>query len=525
MRVEDIQSVYSLLKDDDATKAFNETVRQIASGDLDGSPLVKWAQFDLDGRFARGGSTTLQGLVKTSVISPSDDPDIQDLVQAVSEQGLEAGRVLFAHDKRSFYWILPHTTLPVDERPREQLIAIAVSEPLFDQVLQHFNRGRGLTAAERRVAYHLAAGLSLREAAALDGVSFETKRTHLKSLSGKLQCGGQTDLVRLILGQLFHVMSVTQSESWFAGEAERFVARYLARDVRLNMRRMPNGRLVRTLECGPLEGTPVFVVHGMMFPTILFDIGRHLKAASVRFIIPVRRGYLERLALDMSGVGADLIEQTWQDLTQLIESESDGPALVLGQSYGGVIALRFAARHPRHVARLMLLSTNLARPKPSDVAFAGRFYGSLRKLSRNRAYAQMITLQFAPHYSDESSCRTALQRLFAGCDADLAVLDGIDGKPPTYHWYGDLHACSLAGVAEDFRFTMDDWDEEVQRLEVPFRFLHGADDPLTRPDELRKLLASNPLGSLETVPCGGHFTASSQAEEVWRAVGRWAAGT
>lgn len=524
MRVEDIHSVYSLLEDEDAAKAFDETLRRIVDANSDDSPLVKWAEFEIGGRFVRGGSTTLHGLAKTSILAPGNDPDVQALSQAVAEHGLEAGRVIAAGDNQSFYWVLPHKTAPVDEQPREQLIAIAVTEPLFDQVLQHFNAGRGLTAAERRVAYQIAAGLSLREAAALDEVGFETKRTHVKSLSGKMQCGGQTDLVRLMLGQLFYVMSATQADTWFAGETERFVSRYLADDVRLNVRRLPSGRLIRTLECGPIEGTPVFMIHGMMFPTILFDIGRHLKEASVRFIVPIRRGYLERLALDVSGAGEDLIDHTWQDLAQLIESDCEGPAPVLGQSYGGVIALRFAAHYPRHVSDLMLLSTNLARPKLSDAEFAGRFYGSLRRLSRNRAYAQMITLQFAPHYAEETSSRTALRRLFAGCAADLEVLDGIDGKPPTYGWFGDLHGCSLAGVAEDFRFTMDDWDEEVRRIQAPFRFLHGADDPLTRPDELRKFLEMNPRGSLETLPHGGHFMASSQARNVWQAVGRWAAG-
>ncbi len=521
MRVDDVKSVFSLLREDDAERAVAEMLRRMARSGGDDGPELRWAEFESGGRFVRGGLTSLAGQARATMLTPTDDPALLALVSALDENGLEAGRIIASLNPDEFYWVLPHRTVPAKDTPRDLLIVIAVTEALFDQILQHFNVGRHLTNAERRIAFQLLAGFSLRDAATRDGVGLETKRAQIKSLSAKMQCGGQTDLVRLILGQMYLLLTATQSDAWFTGDTERFVARYLNQDVRLSVRRLSGGRLIRILECGPPDGRPVYLVHGMMFPTILFGSGPHLASAGIRLIIPIRRGYLEKLVLGRTENG-DLMEESWKDLYQLLQMDGRGPVPLLAQSYGAVIGLRFAARFPRAVSSLMALSTNLARPDPSDVEYAGKFYGSLRRLSRNRAYAQMITLQFADHYADREGCRTVLRRLFAGSSADREVLDGFQGKPATYDWFGDLHASSLAGVAEDFRFTMDDWDDEVGRLKCDFTFLHGTSDPLTRPGELDKYVDMNPRGRVMTIRGGGHFMASSHADTVWQAVGQWA---
>jgi DNA-binding CsgD family transcriptional regulator len=56
-----------------------------------------------------------------------------------------------------------------------------------------------LTAAEMRVASAIAAGLSLREAARAHDVSYETARSHLKSIYSKLGVNSQVALVRRLM--------------------------------------------------------------------------------------------------------------------------------------------------------------------------------------------------------------------------------------------------------------------------------------------------------------------------------------
>lgn len=55
-----------------------------------------------------------------------------------------------------------------------------------------------LTPAEGSVLGHLAAGLSLREIAALRDVRIETVRHQCKTILGKMRCRRQSDLVRIV---------------------------------------------------------------------------------------------------------------------------------------------------------------------------------------------------------------------------------------------------------------------------------------------------------------------------------------
>ena len=59
----------------------------------------------------------------------------------------------------------------------------------------------GLTLAEARLAYALAAGSSLEEAAATCAVAISTARSYLKTIFLKTSTSRQSDLVRLILSQ------------------------------------------------------------------------------------------------------------------------------------------------------------------------------------------------------------------------------------------------------------------------------------------------------------------------------------
>ncbi len=64
---------------------------------------------------------------------------------------------------------------------------------------EHLKDMHGLTPAEVRIASGLAAGLSLREMAQANGVSYETIRTQLKSIYNKTAVNSQAALVSLLM--------------------------------------------------------------------------------------------------------------------------------------------------------------------------------------------------------------------------------------------------------------------------------------------------------------------------------------
>lgn len=159
-------------------------------------PGFRWAEFDLSGRFIGGAS----GVGRS-------DPLVELLSRRAAAGDVDAGHLEWVAGSECFLWYLPIRFHDDGSRTDIRLRGIAVDFNLFAEVTGLFNSAANLTLAETRTLFQLVAGINLRSAARLDKVAYETKRSHLKSAAEKLGCVGQKDLLRKIMGQLFHLMS------------------------------------------------------------------------------------------------------------------------------------------------------------------------------------------------------------------------------------------------------------------------------------------------------------------------------
>jgi DNA-binding CsgD family transcriptional regulator len=85
------------------------------------------------------------------------------------------------------------------EGPTAALIIERMNLPLRPDFKDTLPRIDQLTAAEMRIAAGIAAGLSLREVARTNDVSYETARSHLKNIYSKLGVNSQVGLVRWLM--------------------------------------------------------------------------------------------------------------------------------------------------------------------------------------------------------------------------------------------------------------------------------------------------------------------------------------
>lgn len=150
---------------------------------------------DAPARTSPGGRLTLQGKEAAAALEllslrlgTHAEPHVS-LVKATDGAAYRITLVRLRSDV--FVELLNGPTVAVLVEPATSLLP--------EERREHLKDMHGLTPAEIRIASGLASGLSLREMAQANGVSYETIRTHLKSIYAKTDVNSQAALVSLLM--------------------------------------------------------------------------------------------------------------------------------------------------------------------------------------------------------------------------------------------------------------------------------------------------------------------------------------
>lgn len=528
MRKETLDAVFSLLPRQKADFAIRRLFERAGQHYLPDAFQLRWAEFELDGRFVRAGISDIADLATTIVSTVQSDQGISLLARRAEAGHLRAGMTEWNPGCESFLWFLPYRFFDSGGKAGTRLRGMVITVELFGEIIEIFNGGANLTWSEKRTLFQLVGGLELREAADLDEVSYETKRAQTKAACEKLHCTGQKDLVRQAVGQLVHLMSVSDSELRHSEPAVTFADTYLYDDMQLVVRHHSSGAILRYLVGGPTTGSPAVMVHGMMFPVILRGIAPFLERHNIRLFVPIRSGYLESRSLAALFEEGDLVELGFREIVQILEEEGLGPVPLIGNSLGGALALRFALKHPHLFSNLILLSANLARPSSESEQEGSSFYKGMHDLKSDTLLFKLVNLEYRKFYSNAETCKHILTTHFAGSEVDLSVLNGQRTGRPAYEMFASAYSSSTLGIAEDFRSVMTAETISANGLAMPLSIIHGEDDPLTSPERVIGTFRAPHSGLSRIIQGAGHFAPISHGKEVWGAVAeacRIAAGT
>ena len=497
----------------EAATAASELVERYSCGPRSNA-LLPWLDITLDGRIVRGGVTSLRDRSTRLIAEPAGQPELAALARVASEADtIPAGQVIPAGDGGCFFWFAPAPSS--SEHAGAALRGLAVGPEVFSVIVERFAPEDGVTGAEKRALFQLVAGLGPRKAATADHVSFETKRAQIKSLCAKLHCSGQTDLVRRMVGQLVHLLYLTESGAADARVAEEFARHHLPPSVRLIIQQLDNGHMLRAFECGPQTGRPVLVAHGMLFPIVLLNAGAACERLGLRLIMPIRSGYLD----DSSGTALFKEVDRVQDQDDIAQftTRFSRRIPVVGHSIGASWALDFARRYPGRIDRLVLLSPNFLGDTRSTSVFSS-FLDGLKALAVRPGLLRFIAWQFRKQFLDERVLRQVWRRICGESSDDLAVLDGRRGAGPIYGWFEAGYRSSPGGVADDMTAAGGSWREQLADLPLPVTIVAGANDPVAGYAREWDRIAAAPGVTLVRLPAGGHLVAASHANETWKVV-------
>jgi 3-oxoadipate enol-lactonase len=222
------------------------------------------------------------------------------------------------------------------------------------------------------------------------------------------------------------------------------------------------------------EGPPLFLFHSLLSDRASFDAIVPELSKSYRVIVPELPGFGRSQAV---GGGLAGVADRMADAVRDAAGSKD--AIVLGNGYGGFVALQMAIRHPKIATRLVLADCGAAFSEPGREAFRNMAAASRAKGLSAITDVAMRRL-FAPDFQAEHPDLMRDRReAFLNTDADVfrAACD------------------ALAGL---------DLRPELGQVKVPVLVLVGEHDEATPPPMSHELAAGLPQAHLEIVPGCAH---------------------
>jgi 3-oxoadipate enol-lactonase len=239
-------------------------------------------------------------------------------------------------------------------------------------------------------------------------------------------------------------------------------------------------------------GTPLFLFHSLLSDRASFDAVVPELARSFRVIVPELPGFGRSQAV-AGGLAA--IADRMADLVR--EVAAGGEAIVLGNGYGGLVALQMAIRHPGLATRLILADAGAAFSEPGRQAFRNMAAAASEKglaaitdVAMRRLFAPEFQAAHPALMQDrrEAFLRTDVNVFRAACDA-LASLDlraEVSGvKVPALVMVGEHDEATpppmsqeLASLLPDARLKIIPGCAHVPQLQSPELFLEAIADLL-----------------------------------------------
>jgi pimeloyl-ACP methyl ester carboxylesterase len=250
------------------------------------------------------------------------------------------------------------------------------------------------------------------------------------------------------------------------------------------------------------SGLPLVLLHA--FP---LDHGMWLRqeplGESLRLIVPDLRGFGGSTGSVPRGI-ADLAD----DVAALLDGlHLERPAVICGVSMGGYVAQHVAARHPDHVAALVLVDTKLEADTPEARAARVDLAGKVGRLGQSILADAMIPRLLAVPRSDADPAVVARHA------ENRALLQALVERQPV----ATIQA-ALAALGD-----RPDMTAALARVEVPTLLVVGAEDQITPPACLEAAEAIIPRATLLIVPAAGHLVPLEAPEVFNRALGEFLA--
>jgi pimeloyl-ACP methyl ester carboxylesterase len=248
------------------------------------------------------------------------------------------------------------------------------------------------------------------------------------------------------------------------------------------------------------DGSLVVLVHGLE--------GCHLNWMTVG---PALAGAHRVIAPDLYGFGltppgsrGSGLEANADLVAELVRKYGDGPATLVGNSMGGLVAMLTATRHPEVVSRLVLVDPAL--PPPNRLRIHPEVLLKLAGPTLPVAGPQLIRLYRRTHTPEEHN-----KESLAFITADPDAVDPAQAQASlemtrlrrTMSWSIDGFVDAARSIAAH-TLSRRRFDDLVHRITQPTLLIHGDQDRLVPIAAARRVAAMRPDWQLSVWEHTGH---------------------
>jgi pimeloyl-ACP methyl ester carboxylesterase len=243
------------------------------------------------------------------------------------------------------------------------------------------------------------------------------------------------------------------------------------------------------------QGSPLLLIHGAGAHADLSDGALPALAAQHRVIVYDRRGHSRSGSTPAAKRG--YLQRQAGDAAALLRALDAGPAIVVGWSNGGIIALLLALEHPTLVERLVVCEPPLHAAKhPPKLSQLGPMLKTM-----------LLSALGCKRAAVASFFRMLLARPDGGNDfdtLDASTREGVLRNAATL-----LHELG-AGTGEEITA------ERLRGLQCPINAIVGGATLSVFADATERLLAMLPTMRVATIPGAGHISVMTHPDEFAR---------
>jgi len=363
-----------------------------------------------------------------------------------------------------------------------------------------------ITPAERKALLQSLSGISLKYAASLDNVSYETKKSQLKSVFQKTQLPKQQTLSNFLITHLTLDIATKSTRRSVNAESDEmffhYVDSYMGSYVRASVVQESANKRYRVIEIGDPAGMPVVCVHHLGIINFSEEEISEIYRKRIRLICPLRHGALG--PEDPKVTSAEHMEHAISGIDLAVSLTGHQDVTILSLLSGCLYAINYLEKYEDKVGKLIMLGASYRPPvKMNSISTLKK---NLHKLAVERESTLESTVSTMLESVDQPEIlKKVMKESQNNGNADNQVIEELFSDDSQVHAMQHRLRHSPLSIVEDIKIqSSNDWTA-LQGIETKIHFIHGSEDELISIENIRNLLDRKEGMKLHVVKGAGNW--------------------